>query len=368
MKHARTGSILSKKTEAECFRIDESGYTGFDLLNPDQRFQGASAIAISDEDAARLIKEHFPRLQAPELKYRSLSRRDGNHQRLLSLQRDLLTQYKSVTYICDKRFLLVLMFVDYAVEPFYYERGMDFYADGQNYAMASLLTLAGPTLLGQPAFDNLLMAFQNAVKEKTTAALNALVAAARAAQWRQLPEALGPLAQFAAPECLNAITNPGVDTDAALVVLQSLISRMEVMADGTYRVEHDQSKNLLRYHELLQRFINHDQDVEFRQTQIASIKFPLKLAEVTQVDSKASPAVQLADVMIGAAIEAANNMTGLRSGGLDPEAVMSLYAENQFIHLTPSIDFEEQRRFREGTQAAEVIDYFAANFFGPPKA
>ncbi|MBL4645394.1 MAG: hypothetical protein COA52_17140 [Hyphomicrobiales bacterium] len=352
----------------ECFSIDESGYTGFDLLNPDQHFQGASAIAISDEEAVRLIKEHFPKLQAPELKYRSLSRRNGNHDRLLSLQRDILTQFKCVTYICDKRFLLVLMFVDYAVEPFYYERGIDFYANGQNYAMASLLTLAGPTLLGQPAFDNLLMAFQNAVKKKTPTAIRALLTTARATQWQQLPEVLGPLAQFAAPECLDAIVNPGVNTDAAFVVLQSLISRMEVMADAAYRVEHDQSKNLLRYRELLQRFIDHDQDIEFRQSQSASIKFPLKLAEVTQVDSKASPAVQLADVMIGAAIEAANNTSGLRSGGLDPEALMSLYGENQFIHLTPSINFEEQRRFREGTQASEVIDYFAANFFGPPKA
>lgn len=59
-------------TKMECFRIDESGYTGFDLLNRDQRFQGATAIAISDEDAARLIKEHFPKMQAEELKYRTL--------------------------------------------------------------------------------------------------------------------------------------------------------------------------------------------------------------------------------------------------------------------------------------------------------
>ena len=349
----------------ECFRIDESGYTGFDLLNAEQRFQGATAIAISDQDAARLIRGHFPRLQAPELKYRSLSRRPANHPRLLSLQRDLLSSFKCATYVCDKRYLLVLMFVDYAVEPFYYERGMDFYANGQNYAMASLLSVAGPTLLGQAPFDALLVSFQRAVKEKTPEALQTLVAAARATRWDALPEALGPLAQFAAPECLSAIANPGVDTDAALVVLQSLISRMEVMADGPYRVEHDQSKNLLTYNDLLQRFIDHDQEIEFRQTEIASIKFPLKLAEVTQVDSKASPAVQLADVMIGAAIEAANNLTGLRSGGLDPEAVMSLYADNQLIHMIPSVDFEEQRRFREGTQAAEVIDYFAANFFAP---
>ena len=207
----------------------------------------------------------------------------------------------------------------------------------------------------------MLAAFQRAVKEKSQDALHELVLAARRLKWRELPEALGPLAQ-ASPECLSAIATPGVTTDVALVVLQSLISRMEVMADGAYRVEHDQSKNLLTYHALLQRYIDHEQEVEFKQTQIASIKFPLKLSSVTQVDSKASPAVQVADVMIGAAIEAANGLTSLRTPLLDPKAVMSLYAEDQFIHMVPSIDFAEQKRFRQGTQAGQVIDYIASNF------
>lgn len=43
----------------KCFRIDESGYTGFDLLNAEQRFQGASAVAIEDDEAAGLIRNHF---------------------------------------------------------------------------------------------------------------------------------------------------------------------------------------------------------------------------------------------------------------------------------------------------------------------
>ena len=116
----------------ECFRVDESGYTGFDLLNLEQRFQGAAAIAIDDDQARRLIQEHFPKLQAEELKYRALSRRPANHPRLLALMRDVLTHHKCVTYVCDKRFLLLLMFLDYAVEPYYYERGCDFYKDGQN--------------------------------------------------------------------------------------------------------------------------------------------------------------------------------------------------------------------------------------------
>src|SRR5690606_26352986 len=133
----------------ECFRIDESGYTGFDLLNHEQRFQGAAAIAISDQDASRLIKEYFPRLQAAELKYRAISRRPAHHPKLLELQRDILSNYKCITFVCDKRFLLILMFLDYAVEPYYHRRGANFYEHGQNYALASLLAIAGPTFLGK---------------------------------------------------------------------------------------------------------------------------------------------------------------------------------------------------------------------------
>lgn len=345
----------------ERFSIDESGYTGFDLLNPDQRFQGATAISTTDERAARLIKEHFPRLQASELKYRALARRPANRVPLLNLQRDVLSQDKCVTYICDKRYLLVLMFMDYAVEPFYYERGLNFYEDGQNYSLASLFYHVGPTLLGKAGFDALLAAFQRAIKEKTPEAINNLVLSVRGVRWMELPEALGPLAH-ASPECLSAIATPGVNTDAAFVVLQSLISRMEVMAEGAYRVEHDRSKNLLNYHALLQRFVAHDHVVEFRQTKITSLKFPLKLSAVTQVDSKESPSVQLADVLIGAAVEATNSLAGLREPAIDHTNLMSLYADDQFIHLVPSLDFDEQKEFRRGTQAGEVIDYFAKHF------
>lgn len=346
----------------ECFRVDESGYTGYDLLNHDQRFQGAAAIAIDNTDAERLIKEHFPRLQAGELKYKALARRSTYQSQILKLHKSLLSDYKCVTSVCDKRFLLTLMFLDYAVEPFYYERGIDFYENGQNYALASLLYRAGPTLLGKEELENLFSIFQRAVKDKTRKSLSDLVAAARLTRWHELPEALGPLAQYAAPECLNEIATGGVDTDAVPVVLQSLICRMEVLAHGPYRVEHDESKRLSTYHEFIQRLIDHEEQREFRTTQQTSLKFPLKLTEVKQVDSRASKAVQLADVLIGAAIEAANGLAGLRSGGLDPEEVLSLYEDEQLICLLPDLDFEAQRRFREGSQSAELIDYIADNF------
>jgi hypothetical protein len=36
--------------------------------------------------------------------------------------------------------------------------------------------------------------------------------------------------------------------------------------------------------------------------------------------------------------------------------------------MVPFIDFDEQRRFRQDTQAAEVIDYFATHFHGQSRS
>jgi hypothetical protein len=106
--------------------------------------------------------------------------------------------------------------------------------------------------------------------------------------------------------------------------------------------------------------VDHQHEVEFMRSRITSIRFPLKPTSVTEVDFRTSPAVQIADVLIGAA----NGLTGVpqRPPSLDPEAVMSLYRDDRLIHMLPSIDFDDQKRFRQGTQAAELIDYVAANF------
>lgn len=56
----------------------------------------------------------------------------------------------------------------------------------------------------------------------------------------------------------------------------------------------------------------------------------------------------------------------LRFGGPYPEAVMSLYADHQFIHRSlPSISWNSGVQARH--RAMELIDYFSANFYGRPR-
>jgi len=173
--------------------IDESGYTGYDLLNKQQPFQGASSINIDEKTAKALIKDCFPRNNASELKHSNLSRRKSNWKPLLDVQQILLQEYMGFSYICNKKYLLILFFLDSCIEPFFYDQGLNFYADGQNYAIASLLYYTAPIYWGEKNFLELLYIFQHANKTKSEVAINTLIEKAKSLIGKELYEFLLPL-------------------------------------------------------------------------------------------------------------------------------------------------------------------------------
>jgi len=340
------------------FSIDESGYTGYDLLQKSQPWQGACAINISHDDASHLIRQHFPKLQAPELKFSSLRRRDTNQKPLYALQQDLLNNFDCVTCIADKRFVLIQMFIEYAVEPFYYDLGENLYENGINVSLASMAYYLGGHYFGR-GFDDILRAFQNAMHNKSPASVDLLINSIRAVDWNMLPEVLGPLA-LGHPDCIDSIINSETSTDAAFMILQALITRTEMMSDGAYIIEHDRSDNLLRYHEYLSMLIGCRVPASFKFSEIASIHFPLKLEEVVQVDSKASPSVQLCDVLVGGALSGVRQL--MQDKTLSFYSPLKLYRDEQIIHFLPDINPKNQAKFREGAQGGEFIDFIASQF------
>jgi hypothetical protein len=307
--------------------MDESGYTGFDLLNSDQRFQGAAAISITNEQAECYIRRHFPILQGPELKYKAISKKINARSRAVSLISDVLQNHECVICACDKRFLLALMFVEYAVEPYYYRKGFDFYKDGQNHAMASMLYKAGSVLIGDTAYWELMHAFQNAMKVKTQESVTNLISAIRTSDWRKIPEILGPLAELEDPDCISAITQTGITTDAALPITQAIVSQTEIKSSGSYIIEHDESKNLENYNTFFNRMLQIKDDAEFKISEIAGFKFPLKLKSVNQVRSETSYAVQIADFIIGSAVDSTKHFYTPNTNAISPQELAPLYRD-----------------------------------------
>lgn len=207
-----------------------------------------------------------------------------------------------------------------------------------------MVYFAGPALLGND-FELILRGFQQAMKEKSDAAVRALTDTIRSVNWTVLGEFLGPLAT-GDPDCIGEILDKHTTTDPSFIILQALISRTEVMAADKYCIEHDRSKNLLQYNHYISRFINCDQSVEFQLSDQAFIRYPLKLTEVRQVDSLDSPGVQLCDVLVGGCIRALRDQ--IRDGRSGFYSPAKLYEDHHFIAFRPEVDFSKEKAFRQG--------------------
>lgn len=215
-------------------------------------------------------------------------------------------------------------------------------------------------LLRGDNFRDILSLFQYAIKSKSELSISALIQKIKASAWQELPEAFGPLA-LETNSCIKAIKNKDVTSDGAYIVLQSLISRLEAVLDHRYIIIHDKSENLKQYDATIKKMIGHKTEISFRETELTTIKFPLKLSRVSQIDSKNSPGVQLADVLIGGVMDSSKAITGIKVNEYN-KSIIDLYKDNQLIHLLPSLDFDQQKKFRRGTQGNEVINYFSKHF------
>ncbi len=341
--------------------MDESGYTGYDLLNLDQPFQGASSLLIDEKIAESLIKDLFLKKQNGELKHKKLSRRKSHWKSLLEIQKIILNDFDGLTYVCDKKYLLILRFLDDCVEPFFYENGINFFKDGNNYALASLLYYTAPTLWGKKKFGDLLYYYQRASKNKSILNVNFLTNHAKSLIGKDLSEYLLPLSRNI-NSCTKDIFKPENDTDIVYIVVLSLITRLEETINGKYEIVHDTSKKLKTYKKAIERLIEISDKRAFKATNITNVNFPLKLHSVKQKDSKSSFAIQLADILVGGVIEHCMTLKGQVAKNDYNQNVMKSYGDNNLLFMFPNADFEDNKQFRKNNQNYEFIDFIAEKF------
>lgn len=110
--------------------------------------------------------------------------------------------------------------MNYAVEPFYFDRHINFYEDGCNYSLGSLLYYVANTLLKGDNFKKILSLFQYAINSKSEISISTLIEKIKSTNWQELPETFGPLA-LEDRSCIEAMKDPNTSTDGAYIVLLS---------------------------------------------------------------------------------------------------------------------------------------------------
>ncbi len=155
--------------------FDESGFTGYNLLDADQPVFAVASADIADSRAEEILRSSFPHNRADEFHFtriwRSTRQRDGLRAFCGHLHEVADTSF---CYATNKRFAVLTKIMDYLVEPAITSAGYDFYDEGfcwrySNYVHFGLTQFAPPELL-----DSLLAFYQEFSRNPTRESLSTL--------------------------------------------------------------------------------------------------------------------------------------------------------------------------------------------------
>jgi hypothetical protein len=302
--------------------IDESGFTGDDLYNPDQRYFVIASTIIGDDEAEQLLRRCFPRYQGPEFKFTNIWKRGNNRNGLRALAAEIpALADRAFTFIMDKRFSLLVKMFDYLVEPAAYDSGHDWYADG--WGMRYMNTVHRDLLLhgSEELYDETVRlwdAFARSPTESTLATFSEHVDRTTANSKPPISSMFGLLKRGLIDfKALNSRVEEFEDSNEIQVtsVFSSIIWWRQQRPED-FRLVHDESSAFLKQRGMWDAMLRNDLEPQrFPIANGTDVELPIRVRSTTGVRSQDSAAVQLCDVLAGFAAKAA---PGLGGGTKDP--------------------------------------------------
>jgi hypothetical protein len=297
--------------------LDESGYTGDDLMNADQRFFVVASSLIGDDEATAVLRRSFPRYQGDEFKFTNIWKRETHRNSLRAFAVEIPALADRVfLWIIDKRFCLLTKMLDYLIEPPINAAGFDFYAGG--YAQRYMNT----------AHRDILRHGSEALYETSIAYWDAFARSPDTANLAALEQHIDQVANSTKPplSSLYDFARKGLEFFKARTphledfensseiqltsVLSSVIHWRQKMPDD-FDIVHDESSNFLRQRDLWMTMLRDDYvapPIEIGNGSI--VEFPMRVRSMTSASSHKSAAIQLCDVLAGFGAKVAPAMEG----------------------------------------------------------
>lgn len=284
--------------------LDESGYSGQNLLDEEQPLFTIATLGLPELECKRLKQVHFGRSQSKELKHTALARRESGRRAVLSFLDELLSLPGSVRiYVVHKRFALARKLVDYFVEPFYFDRGINLYEGWKIVSFTNALYRAVPGIAGENYFSGLLERCQHLLTSRTQDAVTVLREHVRLhAANENLDYLLYPVYDYLGdPDAIEDIsTLPSDSLDLSLSIALPLLSlwRQDTVPTERIRLYHDQS-SVMSNQSAWWTFLTAPDRTPYG-TFTDTVTFPIGLDTTEFVRSEDWAGVQLVDVIAGA--------------------------------------------------------------------
>lgn len=340
--------------------LDESGFTGTDLLSIEQPFFVVSSLVLDDATIAAWLPVLTQATQAAEPKFSQMVKSPRGRAGITAFCKILEQNQGRMRFqLVHKRYALLGKLLDCVVEPMYYAHGQDFYFEGYNLAFLNALHYASePHTELQSAVLSALLSLCREPSPESLAKLADSVAALSAAS-KELKLLSVPVL-----DALRWRRTAGVeDLNRKLLTLQvtavvSLVRGWNQELTGSLIVIADQSKELNESLETLMAFANPDLPEVKELAAGREIGLPLRIQEARLADSHMTPGVQLADVAAGLVAHAAVAMTdpSRRIEGFSDQVVQLVKEWPRVFQIVPELKFTPEALGRVGFDGSRIVD------------
>jgi len=307
--------------------LDESGYTGPDLINRDQPFFTLASTKISEGDARSLLTSCFG-ARTQEVKFVKLVKSARGREAIVEFVRTF-DRGSCVFFSYHKQFLLSAYLIDFWLEPMMHEDGLNLYERGANIALNNVSYLTLGTCLGLDGRRELLRQFQIMTRDRSPFAFdsfwNSLESATR--EHLLLKEILcGLLVARDRLGYRHLVGLPDNMLDLGDYGLLETVQHWRKKLPGDeFVIVHDESKFLRKQRAFWEAVLNRENPPAVVGQDRRTIKFPLPVKELHLEDSRKFPQLQVADLIASAARAHANGLVMGSSSFLDALLEAGLY-------------------------------------------
>jgi hypothetical protein len=288
--------------------FDESGNSGENLLDCQQPVYVLAGVCLEEQVASDFVTELLRDRQATELKFASL-RKGSSGQRVVlkALRSEFLVPANRWVTVSEKGWFLAGKVIDLLIEPVTLSSAA-FYESGMHQLSADWLFLQASEEVGLERWQGFLEAFVTAARSQGE---DERVAVAELAE--RLHEIQGfegtTTARILRPvpasvDYLSEHLSGSGAKDQLEPAVTSLVGQLEAWSkrlDEPFRVVHDDSKVIEDWVGELLRWSDPRIEPVSIESDVATFRLPLLATNIEFATSETTPAIQLSDLIAGAA-------------------------------------------------------------------
>ena len=287
------------------FYVDESGFTGEDLLSRNQPVFAHATNDFTPEEAREILEAVFGKANVKELKYVRLQRSARHRERIVELVRIVANDStRAATWVAYKEFALVTFLVDWWLEPLAHQNGLNLYKDGANLGMANMLFFCLEGFWSRSFRHKLLTLFQRMVRTRNPNFFNQFEQFIHSEKDKvdgdraEILRYIWPSFALLGLEHVRGLPDRALD-----VALPGLIFLGHVWRgrqNGPWEVVHDQSTNMAKQKWLWDALSSPELASARFENPGAPQQFPMNVAGMRFADSVQEKQLQICDVLAGA--------------------------------------------------------------------